>query len=156
MYADNPRLQYRSDNYIKLPEGDEFEDAYSTDNIPQPETTPSGQVTNLPDEYEDIYRKSIYDIFDLQPLQLLLLQAMLHHKTLTEFANELNAIVSDIYNRKDKMTRFSAYYLKKTIAAKYPAFVSTLAMPRMKMKQGYEAGFRKQYRDSLKKKDKSK
>lgn len=33
--------------------------------IPQPDTSSSEQVTSLPDEVEDKFRKALYDLFDL-------------------------------------------------------------------------------------------
>ena len=41
--------------------------------IPQPDTSPSEQATDLPDEVEDKFRKALYDLFDLKPLELLVL-----------------------------------------------------------------------------------
>jgi len=41
--------------------------------IPQPDTSTSEQATNLPYDVEDKMRKALYDLFDLKPLELLVL-----------------------------------------------------------------------------------
>ena len=41
--------------------------------IPQPDTSGSEQATGLSEEDEDALRKALYRMFDLQPLELLVL-----------------------------------------------------------------------------------
>lgn len=56
----------------------------------QPNTDCSEQVTDLNEDAEDRFRKALYELFDLNPLELLLLQSIMHGKSLTEYANDMN------------------------------------------------------------------
>lgn len=50
--------------------------------IPQPDTSCSERATNLSEEDEDKLRKAMYALFDLQPLELLVLQGIMRRMTL--------------------------------------------------------------------------
>lgn len=41
--------------------------------IPQPQTLIEERATSLPEDIEDKLRKAMYDLFDLKPLELLVL-----------------------------------------------------------------------------------
>lgn len=45
--------------------------------IPQLDTRGAGQVTHLSEEDEDRLRKALFSLFDLQPLELLVLQGIM-------------------------------------------------------------------------------
>lgn len=85
--------------------------------IPQPDTSPSEQVTSLPDEVEDKFRKALYDLFDLQPLELLVLQGIMRRMTLQEIATNL----TKLFKVNDKeCTRHHVFQLRKSMINKMP------------------------------------
>lgn len=63
--------------------------------IPQPEQEESVQVTNLSEEDEDKLRKAIFALFDLQPLELLVLQGIMQQKSLQEIATSMTKVLRD-------------------------------------------------------------
>lgn len=69
----------------------------------QPDTTGSEQVTPLPEEAEDMLRKFFYTLFDLQPLELLCLKAIMNGESLTDWSIEVSELL------KKPMTRFHAF-----------------------------------------------
>lgn len=50
--------------------------------IPQPEASEDERATHLSEEDEDKLRKALYALFDLQPLELLVLQGIMRRQTL--------------------------------------------------------------------------
>lgn len=46
----------------------------------------------MPEDIEDKLRKALYDLFDLQPLELLVLQGIMQKKTLQQIATDLTKV----------------------------------------------------------------
>lgn len=78
----------------------------------QPDTSGSEQVTSLPEDAEDMLRKFFYTLFDLQPLEILCLQAIMSGKSLVQWSAEMSKIL------KKPMTRFHAFQLRKSLLKK--------------------------------------
>lgn len=80
-------------------------------------------MTDFPDEVEDKFRKGLYDIFDLKPLELLVLQGIMRRKTLQDIADEL----TDLFERNNKScTRFHVFQLRKSMMNKMPQLKDAL------------------------------
>lgn len=60
--------------------------------IPQPDTYNDERATHLSEEDEDKLRKALYALFDLQPLELLVLQGIMHRQTLQQMATSLTSL----------------------------------------------------------------
>lgn len=68
-------------------------------------------VFGLDDDKEDLLRRFFSDLFSLPPTQLLMLQAMVQHQTLTDFASNMEKL-----SRKCKQfTRFRAFQTRKAL-----------------------------------------
>jgi len=57
-------------------------------------------------------------LFDLQPLEILMLQAIMRNKSLTEYARDIDRMVAKLSS--GGMTRFHAYQIRKAILRKLP------------------------------------
>lgn len=91
--------------------------------IKQPEPEESVQVTNLSEEDEDRLRKAMFALFDLQPLELLVLQGIMQRQTLQQIATNLTQVFKT--NNKD-CTRHHVFQLRKSILKKLPDFKDAL------------------------------
>ena len=86
--------------------------------IPQPSTQGSGRVlSGMTEDAEDRFRHGLIELFDLQPLEILMLQAIMHNKSLTDYARDIDRMVAKLANG---MTRFHAYQIRKAILRKLP------------------------------------
>lgn len=90
----------------------------------QPDTSGSEKVTSLPEDLEDKLRKVLYIIFDLSPLELLVLQAIMTGKSLTDFATETTRLFQ--YKSTRVMTRHHAFQLRKSVLMKLPILKNAL------------------------------
>lgn len=91
--------------------------------IPQHQTLIEEQATTLSEEDEDKLRKAMYALFDLQPLELLVLQGIMRRQTLQEMATNLTRL----FTTNDKTcTRHHVFQLRKSILKKLPAFKAAL------------------------------
>lgn len=95
----------------------------SLNHFPQPDRKGSEKVTPFSDEHEDKLRKALYDIFDLTPLELLILQGIMNQKSLSDIAKELEALFKA--NNKEQ-TRFHVFQLRRSILKKLPKFAQAL------------------------------
>lgn len=82
--------------------------------IPQPDTKGSEQVTSLPDEVEDKMRKFLFDLFDLDWNELMLLKATMNQLTLTEFGQAMEKLSKDNWS----FSRFRAFQTRKRLLRK--------------------------------------
>ena len=71
-------------------------------------------MTSLPDEVEDTLRKFLFDLFDLDWNELMMLKATMNRMTLTEFGGEMERLAKD--NRS--FTRFRAFQTRKRLLRK--------------------------------------
>lgn len=78
----------------------------------QPDTSGSAPVTTLSEEAEDTLRKFFYTLFDLQPLELLCLKAIMNGQSLVDWSEDISKIL------KKPMTRFHAFQLRKSMLKK--------------------------------------
>lgn len=62
----------------------------------------SGRATDLPDEIEDRLRRFLFDLFDLSPVQLLLLQHVKHGGTPNSFGRAFAAFVKSTITYGDR------------------------------------------------------
>lgn len=85
---------------------------------PQYDTSCSDQCTTLSEDDEDKLRKALYEMFRLKPLELLLLQAVMTGKTLTEFAHDIEHLSA----KNQKCSRHHAFQLRKSLHSKLPQF----------------------------------
>lgn len=85
---------------------------------PQHNTSGSEQCTSLSEEDEDKLRKALYEMFRLKPLELLLLQAIMNRKTLTEFAED----VENLSRKNQTCSRHHTFQLRKSLHKKIPSF----------------------------------
>ena len=77
----------------------------------------------MPDEAEDAFRKALYDLFDLQPLELLVLQGIMRRMTLQEIATSLTRL----FKTNDKTcTRHHVFQLRKSMMNKMPQLTDAL------------------------------
>lgn len=81
---------------------------------PQPDTSGSEQVTNLPDETEDKMRKFLFTLFDLDWNELMLLKSVMNQMTLTEFGAQMEKLSKDNWN----FSRFRAFQTRKRLLKK--------------------------------------
>lgn len=89
-----------------------------TYDAPMPEQQESIQATNLPEEEEDNMKKMLYQIFDLDFVELLLLKCIQNNLSLTEFADKFNRFIKYHNKKKDNMTRFCAFQTRKRMLKK--------------------------------------
>lgn len=80
-----------------------------TYDAPQPEKAEPLKATDLEDDCEDYLRQKLYQIFDLDFSEIMLLKCIMNHKSLTEFAEEFNRFMEYNNNKKQPMTRFCAF-----------------------------------------------
>lgn len=78
----------------------------------------------MSEDLEDGLRKILYTIFDLSPLELLVLQAIMNGKSLTDFATETTRLLS--YKSTHVMTRHHAFQLRKSVLMKLPILKDAL------------------------------
>lgn len=83
---------------------------------PQAPTVGSAPITAFGEDVEDGLRRFLFDLFDLAPLELLLMRAIMRGKSLTDFARETAAFASAASARP--MTRHHAFQLRKSMLAK--------------------------------------
>lgn len=107
----------RSSKCLSCPTAEKYQYTHSkyildTYDPEQPDTSGSEQVTKLDEQTEDQLRKFLYTLFDLQPLELLCLKAIMNQQSLTEWAAEVSKILSK------PMTRFHAFQLRKSMLKK--------------------------------------
>ena len=97
---------------------------FETYDAPQQETDicSTNRATNLSEEDEDKLRRAMFEMFRLQPLELLMLQAIMQKKTLTQFAKDIEALAK----KNQTCTRFHAFQLRKSLLAKIPSFADAL------------------------------
>lgn len=72
------------------------------------------------------------NLFDLQPLELLCLQAIMQRKSLEAFAQDMTKLILKSAkkmqrNKQRRFTRFHAFQLRKSILKKLPSFKDALA-----------------------------
>lgn len=91
--------------------------------IPQLDTSTSQQVTRLSEDDEDTLRKALYALFDLQPLELLVLQGIMRKQTLQQMATSLTQLFK---NNNKQCTRHHVFQLRKSILKKLPQFKDAL------------------------------
>lgn len=83
---------------------------------PQAPTDGSKPVTAFGEDAEDGMRRFLFDLFDLAPLELLLLRAIMRGKSLVDFAREMTESARAASARP--MTRHHAFQLRKSMLAK--------------------------------------
>lgn len=81
---------------------------------PQPDTSGSEQVTNLPDDVEDKMRKFLFDMFDLDWNELMLLKATMNSLSLTEFGQQMEQLSKQNWS----FSRFRAFQTRKRLLRK--------------------------------------
>lgn len=101
-----------------------------TYNPAQQDTSGSEKVTYLPEDLEDGLRKILYTIFDLSPLELLVLKAIMNGKSLTDFATETTRLLK--YKSTHVMTRHHAFQLRKAVLMKLPILKNALLTPQQR------------------------
>ena len=69
------------------------------------------------------------NLFDLQPLELLCLQAIMQRKSLEAFAQDMTKLIlkSAKKMQRNKQRRFTRFQLRKSILKKLPSFKDALA-----------------------------
>lgn len=75
-------------------------------------------ATSLSEDTEDSLRLMLYEIFDLDFSELLLLKAIMNNMSLTEFSNEFNKFIQYNTSKKCQMTRFCAFQIRKRMLSK--------------------------------------
>lgn len=107
------QFSYRHQKYI-----------FDTYDAPQPQTDFNNEMPplNLSEDDEDKLRKAMCDIFSLNPLELLMLQAIMNGKSLTEYANTIETLAA----KNTECTRFHAFQIRKAIVKKLPQFKDAL------------------------------
>lgn len=97
---------------------------YETYDAPQPQTDFTNEMPplNLSEDDEDKLRKAMCNMFSLTPLELLMLQAIMNGKSLTEFTK----IVETLAAKNTECTRFHAFQLRKSLLNKIPTFKDAL------------------------------
>ena len=104
-----------------------FEEEYSYPNqkyifdgfdFEQPETnfTEENKATHLSEEDEDKLRKALYELFRLNPLELLMVQAIMQGKSLTEYAES----IEHLSKKNQTCSRHHAFQIRKAILKKLP------------------------------------
>ena len=78
----------------------------------------SRSATSLPPDVEDRFRTALCELFQLRPLELLVLQGIMQRKTLTEIAASLTQTFKK-YGGKG-FTRFYVKEVRKAMATKMP------------------------------------
>lgn len=91
--------------------------------IPQPDTCNDERATHLSEEDEDKLRKAMFALFDLQPLELLVLQGIMRRQTLQQMATSLTSLFK---NNDKECTRHHVFQLRKSILNKLPEFKDAL------------------------------
>ena len=91
--------------------------------IPQPETCTTERTTHLSEDDEDKLRKAMFALFDLKPLELLVLQGIMRQQTLQEIATSLTELFK---NNNKECTRHHVFQLRKAILNKLPQFGDAL------------------------------
>lgn len=91
--------------------------------IPQPDTSTSEKATDLPEDVEDTLRKGLCILFDLKPLELLVLQGIMHRQSLQQIATDLTNLFKA--NNKE-CTRHHVFQLRKAMLNKLPEFKDVL------------------------------
>lgn len=71
-------------------------------------------MTNLPDDVEDTLRKFLFDMFDLDWNELMLLKATMNKLTLTEFGQEMEKLSKENWC----FSRFRAFQTRKRLLRK--------------------------------------
>lgn len=71
-------------------------------------------MTTLPDEVEDTLRKFLFDMFDLDWNELMLLKATMNKLTLTEFGQEMEKLSKENWS----FSRFRAFQTRKRLLRK--------------------------------------
>ena len=66
----------------------------------------------MPEDAEDMLRKFFYTLFDLQPLEILCLKAIMNRQSLIDWSEDVSKIL------KKPMTRFHAFQLRKSMLKK--------------------------------------
>jgi len=77
----------------------------------------------LPEDVEDKFRKALFDLFDLQPLELLVLQGIMRRMTLQEIATSLTKLFK--VNNKE-CSRHHVFQLRKSMMNKMPQLKDAL------------------------------
>lgn len=77
----------------------------------------------MPPEVEDKLRRALFDLFDLQPLELLVLQGIMRRMTLQEIATSLTSLFK--VNNKE-CTRHHVFQLRKSMMNKMPQLKDAL------------------------------
>lgn len=91
--------------------------------IKQPDTKGSEQVTHLSEDDEDKLRKAMFALFDLPPLELLVLQGIMRNQSLSDIGKSL----TNLFKSNDKeQTRHHVFQLRKSILKKLPHFGAVL------------------------------
>lgn len=94
---------------------------------PQPQTDFTNEMPplNLSEDDEDKLRKAMCNIFSLTPLELLMLQAIMNGKSLTDYAKMIETLAA----KNIECTRFHAFQIRKAISKKLPQFKDALITP---------------------------
>lgn len=78
--------------------------------------------TTLSEDQEDALRKAMCSMFSLNQLELLMLQAIMNKKSLTDFA----ASIDEFSKKNQHCTRQHAYEIRKALLKKLPTFKDAL------------------------------
>ena len=92
---------------------------------PEPQPQEKMTVSDLPQDEEDRLRQLLCLIFDLQPLELLLLRAIMKGKGLQEFADEMTEFLTKQTaqmqkNQEGRFTRHFAFKIRQHILDDHP------------------------------------
>lgn len=92
--------------------------------VPQHQTNYTDEMIplNLSEEDEDKLRIALCNIFSLNPLELLMLQAIMNGKSLTDFSK----LIERLSVKNSKCTRFHAFQVRKSLIKKIPQFKNAL------------------------------
>lgn len=82
----------------------------------------SYRVTHLSEDDEDTLRQGLIELFNLKPLELLMIQAIMNGKTLTEYAK----LIEKLSLKNRECSREHAFQIRKSILKKIPRFQNVL------------------------------
>lgn len=87
--------------------------------VAAPPPTQPRQVTNLPPDVEDKLREAMCSLFDLDPIELLLVQHLIRGGKLSTFADRLVKVTNRIVRYRGS-ERAQAHAMKEAIGRKFP------------------------------------
>ena len=96
---------------------------FETFNPPAPDTSGSEPVTECDADAEDRFRKGLYLIFDLQPMELLALQGIMRGRSIDATGKDLTELIERQHgliaaNPHGRVTRHHVFQLRKSMLKK--------------------------------------